>query len=315
MKIIRLKKIDSTHNFAIRMIENNSAFECGILADIQTNGVGRCGRKWSSASGNLCTSIIKKLPQNKDRDEDWNKDLYTSILKQLSQNEDRNENQNEEQNKDLYTSILKKLSQNEDKDQDKDRNEDRNENQNKNKSEDICKISLATACAVHKTVKNLLDIDQKSLLYLHWPNDIYYKTKKLSGILLAVIGDWVVISVGLNIRSVSVPTAVSLDEIIDVSNISAQELFYSVLSNLDDEMNLLRTDNFSDIRKYWLQNIIGMNSEVTIRNGKDSLSGIVRGIDGIGRLILERDGKKLYISSGDMFVDEKKIVVDYDEKE
>lgn len=244
MKIIKLKKIDSTHKLAIRMIENNSAFECGILADIQTNGVGRCGRKWTSADGNLYSSIIRKLPKN----------------------------------------------------------------------EDICKISLATACAVHKTVKNLLDPTKKEFLYLHWPNDIYYKNKKLSGILLAVVENWIVISVGLNIHSVSMPTAVSLDEIIGVLDVSADRLFRSVLNNLDDEMNLLQTDSFSDIRKYWIRNIVGVNSEVTVRNGEDSLSGTVRGIDEIGRLILECDGEKLYISSGDMFVNEKKIVVNYDKK-
>lgn len=246
-KIIKLKEIDSTHNLAIRMIENNSAFECGIIADSQTNGIGRCERKWESASGNLYSSIIKKISKN----------------------------------------------------------------------EDICKISLATACVVHKTVKNLLyseSVEKKDSLYLHWPNDIYYKNKKLSGILLAVIRDWIVISVGLNIHSVSVPTAISLDQIVDVSDVSAQKLFFSVLNNLDDELSLLQADNFHDIRKYWLQNIVGMDSEVTIKNGNDCLSGIARGIDEFGRLILECNGKKLYISSGDMFLNEKRIVVNYDKK-
>lgn len=244
MKIIKLKEIDSTHKFAVRMIENNSAFECGIIAEAQTSGIGRCERKWVSAPGNLYSSIIKKLPENKD----------------------------------------------------------------------MCKISLATACAVHKTVKDFLDPEEKDNLYLHWPNDIYYKNKKLSGILLAVIGGWIVISVGLNIRSVSVPTAISLERIIGVSAVSAEEAFRSILDNLNGELNLIQVGRFSDIRKYWLRNIVGMDSEVTIKNGNDSLSGIVRGIDELGRLILERDGKELYISSGDMFENEKKIVVNYDKK-
>lgn len=244
MKIIKLKEIDSTHKLAVRMIENNSAFECGIIAETQTRGIGRCERKWVSAPGNLYSSIIKKLPKNKD----------------------------------------------------------------------MCKISLATACAVHKTVRNLLDTDKKDNLYLHWPNDIYYKNKKLSGILLAVIGGWIVISVGLNIRSVSVPTAISLEKIIGVSTVSTEKTFRSILDNLNSELSLIQAGRFSDIREYWLQNIVGMNSEVTIKNGNDSLSGIVRGIDELGRLILERDEKKLYVSSGDMFENEKKIVVNYDKK-
>ena len=244
MKIIRLKEIDSTHKFAIRMIESNSAIECGIIADVQTNGVGRCERKWESAFGNLYASIIKKIPKN----------------------------------------------------------------------EDICKISLATACAVHETVKNLLDSEKRDHLYLHWPNDIYYKNKKLSGILLAVVADWIVISIGLNIHSVSIPTAVSLDSIVGGFSVSAQRLFDSILEVLNNWLGLLQTSGFSGIREYWLRNIVGMNSEVTIKNGVDSISGIIRGIDDLGRLILETHDKELYISSGDMFLNEQKIVVNYGEK-
>lgn len=223
------------------MIEHGSAFECGIVADIQTNGIGRCERKWESAPGNLYSSIIKKIPKNVD----------------------------------------------------------------------ICKLSLATACAVHETVKNLLESDKMDHLYLHWPNDIYYENKKLSGILLAAVEGWVVISIGINIHSVSTPTAVSLDSIVGGFSFSAQQLFDSVLNKLNIWLNLLQVENFSGIRGYWLQNIVGMNSEVTIRNGRDSLSGIIRGIDELGRLVLEYNGRKLYISSGDMFINEKEIMVNY----
>ena len=223
------------------MIENGSAFECGIVADIQTNGIGRCERKWESAPGNLYSSIIKKIPKNVD----------------------------------------------------------------------ICKLSLATACAVHETVKNLLESDKMDHLYLHWPNDIYYENKKLSGILLAAVEGWVVISIGINIHSVSTPTAVSLDSIVGGFSFSAQQLFDFVLNKLNIWLNLLQVENFSGIRGYWLQNIVGMNSEVTIRNGRDSLSGIIRGIDELGRLVLEYNGRKLYISSGDMFINEKEIMVNY----
>ncbi len=226
------------------MIENRSAFECGILADIQTNGVGRCERKWESSPGNLYSSIIKRIPKNKD----------------------------------------------------------------------ICKISLATACAVHETIKDFLSPEKKDLLYLHWPNDIYYKNRKLSGILLAVVDDWIVISVGINIHSVLLPTAISLDDIIGDFDISAEQLFDSVLSRIDTWLNLLRVDNFFDIRKYWLRNITGMNTQVTIKNGRDRLFGTIRDIDELGRLVLECSDRKLHISSGDIFVNEQKIVVDYDEK-
>ena len=58
MKIIKLKEIDSTHKFALKMLESENVFECGIIAENQTNGIGRCERQWVSANGNLYSSVM-----------------------------------------------------------------------------------------------------------------------------------------------------------------------------------------------------------------------------------------------------------------
>ncbi len=239
-KLITFKEVESTHKLALKMIENQEAQECVILAEKQTGGIGRCERQWVSAEGNLYSSIIRKITPQRD----------------------------------------------------------------------ISKNSLAVACAVHESLcKYISDADNLSL---HWPNDIYYKNLKISGILITVIENWVVISIGVNVYSVNVSTATSLSEICPSNVISVQQLLEDILITLDKWIYLPNFSNFSCIRKYWLQNIYGLNSPVTIKNGTDSLCGIMRGIDKLGRLILETNEQNLHISTGDMFVNEKKITVAYE---
>ncbi|MDR1561026.1 MAG: hypothetical protein LBS23_01580 [Holosporaceae bacterium] len=62
--IIKLKTIDSTHKFAVRLIESGDVSECVIIAENQTASIGRCGREWISIPGNFFASIIQKMPAN-----------------------------------------------------------------------------------------------------------------------------------------------------------------------------------------------------------------------------------------------------------
>ena len=96
-----------------------------------------------------------------------------------------------------------------------------------------------------------------------------------------------------------------------MKNVSVFRLFDDVLSKLDFWLRLLQKNGFDRIKKYWLKNIVGMNQNVVIKNGNDNISGIIKGIDELGRLILEHGEKIVYISSGDMFINEKNIMVNY----
>jgi BirA family biotin operon repressor/biotin-[acetyl-CoA-carboxylase] ligase len=237
--VIRLKTVDSTHKFALRLIENQKATECSIIAENQTAGIGRCNRTWESPRGNLFMSIIKKFPQNRDAG----------------------------------------------------------------------KLSLTVAGAVHSAISHYIPDN----LYLHWPNDIHYKKSKLAGILIAVIDCQVVISVGINVNSApKAGMAICLKDVCNKYVVSVEEMFDVVSIELSRWLYTLENCGFSYIRDYWLQHISGINCKVTVKNGGDSLSGIIRGTDDSGRLILEKDGQNLLISSGDMFLDAERITVSYE---
>jgi BirA family biotin operon repressor/biotin-[acetyl-CoA-carboxylase] ligase len=238
-KIIKLQNIDSTHEFAIRLIENNQAMECAIIAENQTNGIGRCERSWISSRGNLFTSIIRNF----------------------------------------------------------------------SRKEDLGQLSLTVACAVHDVIADYIKKD----LYLHWPNDVHYKKSKIAGILITVINDWIIISIGMNVNSApDIVGAVSLVDICKFQSISVEQILESILIKLKKWLDNLHNLGFLHIKHYWLRYINEINRKIIIRNGSDSLAGIFRGIDDSGKLILELNGRNLLISSGDMFLNTKGITVNHE---
>lgn len=165
-------------------------------------------------------------------------------------------------------------------------------------------LSLVVACALRETITKYMGFDIEKRLTLHWPNDIYYDGKKLSGILIATVGNWYIISIGVNIYSVpEVATAISLKEIYPNLDITPIKLLFEIEETLSQWLQ----KDFSEVKNYWMEYAQNIGESITIKNGQDSLSGIYNGIDEAGKLILELDNKKVLISSGDMFEDMDKI--------
>jgi BirA family biotin operon repressor/biotin-[acetyl-CoA-carboxylase] ligase len=177
------------------------------------------------------------------------------------------------------------------------------------KPEDFCKLSLAAGCAARETV---LHFTRKSdFLKLHWPNDIYYKSRKICGILVALADNWLIISVGINVNvSPGVESTISIKDVLESADIPLPEVLGILLKNVDYWLFQLQGQNFFCVRDYWLRNINEMRDNIVIKNGRESISGIFRDLDERGRLVLEMDnGEHLFISSGDLFMNEEMIVV------
>lgn len=60
-KIIRLKKVKSTNDSAIRILRNSKQNYGMIIAETQSKGRGQYGRKWLSFRGNLFVSFFYSL--------------------------------------------------------------------------------------------------------------------------------------------------------------------------------------------------------------------------------------------------------------
>ncbi|MDR3187382.1 MAG: biotin--[acetyl-CoA-carboxylase] ligase [Holosporaceae bacterium] len=245
ISILRLKSVASTHKFALRMIESgDNTSECAIVADRQTDAIGRCGRKWVSTPGNLFVSFIKELPD------------YANLGQ----------------------------------------------------------LSLTTACAVRESIASYLPNDGK--LRLRWPNDVYYGESKMGGILLATLDRWLVISVGVNINPVPLVSATSVAEALrslgdGLAAPTSMEMMAIVSANVEKWFCDLKNRGFFYIKDHWLRYINEINCKITIKNGRESLTGMFCGVDEQGRLILEKSGRRIFVSTGDVFVNEEGIIRQY----
>ena len=60
-KVFRFKKVKSTNNTAIRVLNNTNIYYGMISSESQNNGRGQYGKKWISFKGNLFVSFFFKL--------------------------------------------------------------------------------------------------------------------------------------------------------------------------------------------------------------------------------------------------------------
>ncbi len=166
---------------------------------------------------------------------------------------------------------------------------------------------LATMCAsvaVVEGIKRVTDISAD----VKWPNDVLIDGKKVAGILTeihAVPGElkYVVVGIGINVNN-DIPTelretAVSMkDEM--CAEIHRDELLDEILESMDDKYALLKKGCWDDIRELWLASCNIMGGKVRVHEHDSTRSGLVKGIDDLGHLILDIDGETVTVASGDI---------------
>ena len=59
--LIKLNKVDSTNNYALKLLKNKNFSPTIIVSNIQTKGRGRYGNKWISLKGNIFMSVFFEI--------------------------------------------------------------------------------------------------------------------------------------------------------------------------------------------------------------------------------------------------------------
>jgi BirA family biotin operon repressor/biotin-[acetyl-CoA-carboxylase] ligase len=164
-------------------------------------------------------------------------------------------------------------------------------------------LSLAIGVAVRRALIKL-DI---SGIQLKWPNDIFFKGRKLGGILLEMIGDIngacsVIVGVGLNV-SMADSYVLEIDqEWTDLSRSSKVKISRNQLSAIliIEIFNVLV--NFQEIgfkvyRDEWQNSDLLCNQAGTIKSVNESISGTVLGVDNSGalRMLLSNGEERRFI--------------------
>ncbi len=158
-------------------------------------------------------------------------------------------------------------------------------------------LSLAAGLSVVRSLESV----GVSEVGLKWPNDIYWRGRKLAGLLLEVTGETegpsnVVLGIGINTgmtrkqgESIDQPW-VSLSEITGGNNISRNRLTGLVLDNLVQTIVDFEKDGLQPLLEEWHSYDLYYDQPVRVQMGRKSVDGVHRGIDSAGALLLEHGG-------------------------
>jgi birA, biotin-[acetyl-CoA-carboxylase] ligase region len=159
--------------------------------------------------------------------------------------------------------------------------------------DNLCFLNMGIALAVRGMVQSFT----RRKVSIKWPNDIFIENQKIAGILIET--NWkngrvegAIAGIGVNISPVqSVGYATSLEEL---SGKSPEVL--SVLDELSKQMNefyqYLQQSDFNYLKNAYESFLWKKDEEIVLEERQDPVpfTGIIRGVDQIGNLLLERDG-------------------------
>ncbi len=149
------------------------------------------------------------------------------------------------------------------------------------------KLPFLSALAIGATIK---EFTNKTPLY-KWPNDVLIEGEKISGVLIETIADYFIIGIGINIASyplegTKLPATCLDNHTKDKNQVSS--VLETLIKNMENKMHM----DAASVRHEWMENAYGMGKEAVINQGDKEISGIFRGIDANGGLILETKGSK-----------------------
>lgn len=168
-------------------------------------------------------------------------------------------------------------------------------------------LTLVMAMAVFRALEHY------GSLGIKWPNDIVLNGKKICGILTEMslqqnrIGH-VVIGVGINVKKQDFP-----EELVDKATSLEAEcgqafsrtlILQEIMSAFEEEYErFLQTEDLSGIVERYNAGLINRDREVRVLDPKGEYSGVARGIDDKGELIVELpDGSYCNVYAGEVSV-------------
>jgi BirA family biotin operon repressor/biotin-[acetyl-CoA-carboxylase] ligase len=153
-------------------------------------------------------------------------------------------------------------------------------------------LSLAVAVAVARMLESLGVSD----LSVKWPNDLLYQGKKLAGILIEVAGEsdgpcYVVVGVGLNI-SMPESSGISIDQPwsdLNSAGIGAgrNQIAGSLLNELLLALTQFQQAGLTAFLSEWQRLDATYDQRIALHSLNSTVTGIGKGIDGQGMLLLE----------------------------
>jgi BirA family biotin operon repressor/biotin-[acetyl-CoA-carboxylase] ligase len=175
---------------------------------------------------------------------------------------------------------------------------------------DLAKLSGLSLVISLAIMDVLSDIHTNQPIKIKWPNDILWGNKKLCGILIEITAEsngraQVIIGVGLNVNSDTENKPLpdkpwcSLYEMTQTIH-NRNQLIAKLIISMNAYIAQFLEHDLDFFMNEWKQFDYLANKNITINQGGEFLSGVARGIDRTGLLLLEQpDGIIHPIASGD----------------
>lgn len=162
-------------------------------------------------------------------------------------------------------------------------------------------LSLVVGIVIAETLNKI----SKEKVKVKWPNDLYMNDKKLAGILVELTGKTgdaahIIIGIGINIgmsktnientNTITQEWASLRDEVEDIER---NELSANIIQALKDSLVLFEKEGLKPFLDRWfkLDNFLDRNVKLLI--GNDIISGVERGINDQGALLLQKDNGEI----------------------
>jgi BirA family biotin operon repressor/biotin-[acetyl-CoA-carboxylase] ligase len=173
-------------------------------------------------------------------------------------------------------------------------------------------LSEMASLAVHHLLCSLLPDHG---VHIKWPNDIYIGDRKIAGILLrhSLKGNHLhrsLIGIGLNVNQLAfspdLPNPVSM-HMLTGQTFSMEHTLEDLLREMARLYDALCAGEFATYEQQYEAALYRLNMEASYRIDGRVVPGVIRGVDKLGRLLLEAEGKTKaygmkeveYLSSGD----------------
>lgn len=175
---------------------------------------------------------------------------------------------------------------------------------------ELAGLSLVAGIAVLRAIEDCGIRDAM----LKWPNDIVAKGRKLGGILVELGGDALgpchaIIGVGVNMRMPPALGATIDQPWIDLATLagngappSRNRIAARILTHLAGALDDFATSGFAAFAHDYARYDALRDREITVKNGSDTYAAKAIGVTSRGALKVQRDGKELWIDSGEISV-------------
>ena len=164
----------------------------------------------------------------------------------------------------------------------------------------VSHLSFVTGLAIF----DVINLYSTQTPVLKWPNDVLVDRKKISGILIEVENDNILIGIGINIAHA--PDGLDQETIclndLTSSSLDLDTILLKLLERFDHYINLWQKSGFKAIRDLWSNHALSQGTTLMVSLENTRKTGSYEGISEDGSLLFKLDQEIIKISAADVWI-------------